>query len=433
MIILTLFGTTVGLKVLHLPLAQAPSTVKLEDAWIAITGSQMTVRPDKDSYVVLRKTVGPHLATWIGLYRPAREIGYDRSGGFYGAGAWLIDSLVDANLLMQVIRNLADQIRSVAMDGDRFTKCILDCRASFVQPPQTSEMISTLSRPSAGCNPTGGTAFVVGGANPLEVIDWAQGGMSASVFSKIIVGAPEHAPAGGSPSSTQFFRSLPLAIEGVYKRVSLELTNARSTADQAQVQVHKFQAENHSLQVQTQQLEEKSNRLADLNQQLSEINNKAEYRLHKLEDEIRSLKRGSSFPAPGHPHSPAPGSSRNNGRPEPKDQAKEFGSILWLIVIPAVVLVLLAAVLFVSKPEYSWCRPLCKASTAPAERPKSTSGGSAIEAGQSATKSSDSQKDPDAPTPAPAEASVTSANVIQKKSSGKAQPSDAKASVPPQQ
>lgn len=277
MIILTLFGTTVGLKVLNLPLAPAPATVKLEDAWIAITGSQLSVRSNKDVFVVRRKMVGPHLATWIGLYRPAREIGYDRSGGFYGAGAWLIDSTVDANLLTTVIINLADQIRSVAMDGDRFTQCILDARASFVQPTQTAALGATLSRVSAGCDPAGGNAFVIGGANPLEVIEWAQRGASASAFSKVIVGEPEHAPAGGVGSSTQLFPSLPLAIEGAYIR---DVTAIRNELEQTKVQAQKFQANLATMQTDYKGLQE------DLERAL--------HNLDKERDHVYALRSHSS-------------------------------------------------------------------------------------------------------------------------------------------
>lgn len=253
MIIPTLFGTTVGLKVFRLQMAQAPATVQLEDAWIAITGSQLTVRYNKDVFVVLRKMVGPHLATWIGVYRPAREIGYDRSGGFYGAGAWLIDSVVDAKLLTTVIINLADQIQSVTMDGDRFTQCILEARASFVLPTQTAALVATLSRVSAGCAPAGGNAFVIGDAYPLDVIEWAQRSMSASAFSKVIVGAPEHTPAGGVGSSTQLFPSLSLAIEGAYRR---KVTAIENELEQTKVQAQKFYADLVKVQIDNKSLQE---------------------------------------------------------------------------------------------------------------------------------------------------------------------------------
>jgi hypothetical protein len=299
-IILTLFGTTVGLKVLHLPLAPAPATVKLEDAWIAITGSQLTVRSNKDVFVVLRKMVGPHLATWIGLYRPAREIGYDRSGGFYGAGAWLIDSTVDANLLTTVIINLADQIQSVTMDGDRFTQCILEARASFVQPTQTAALVATLSRVSAGCAPAGGNAFVIGGAFPLEVIEWAQRGMSASAFSKVIVGAPEHAPAGGVGSSTQLFPSLPLAIEGAYIR---DVTAIRNELELTKVQAQKFQANLATVQTDYKGLQENLERA---------LNN-----LDKERDHVYALRSQASVIA---------NSAERNNRQDPLVRPKAHGN-----------------------------------------------------------------------------------------------------------
>lgn len=269
MIILTLFGTTVGLKVLRLPLAPPPATLKLEDAWIEITSSQLTVRPDKDAFVVFRKMVGPHLATWIGLYRKAREIGYDRSGGFYGAGAWLIDTTADTKLLKTVINNLADQIRSLAMDGDRFTQCILDTRASFAQPAQTAELVATLSRVTGGCSPGGVNAFVIGGTNPTEVIDWAHRGMSSSAFSKVIVGAHDQVPAGGVSSSTQLFPSLSLAIEGAYRR---DVTSIRNELAQSKAQAQKIEGDLLALQERNKGLQEYLNRtLNDLEVERSNV------------------------------------------------------------------------------------------------------------------------------------------------------------------
>ncbi len=291
MIILSLFGTTVGLKVLNLPLAHIPPTVKLEDAWIEISGSQMTLRPDQDGFVVLRKIVGPHIATWIGLYRPAREIGYGRSGGFYGAGAWLIDSVADPSLVNHVIRNLADQIRSVSMEGDQFIKCILEKRAAFVQPPQTAEMISSIGRaPSAGFNPAGGTAFVFGGLRPTEVLEWAQLAPSASAFSKVFVGSAEHAPAGGVAASTQLFNSLPVAIEAVYKRASSELSVTRKELEQAKLNIRKLQDDSTSLINQNREQEDRNQKLVEEKKSLE----KKVIQLSSLNHSLMSINKESS-------------------------------------------------------------------------------------------------------------------------------------------
>jgi hypothetical protein len=364
-IILTLFGTTVGLKVLHLPLTKVPTTVKLEDAWIEISGGQMTVRPDKDGFVVLRKMVGPHLATWIGLYRPAREIGYDRSGGFYGAGAWLIDSVVDVALLTHVIRNLADQIRSVAMTGDRFTKCILEARAEFVQPPQTAEMIASLGRtPIAGCNPAGGNAFVVAGNNSLEIIEWAQRALTASVFSRVFVGTAEHAPDGGVSSSTQFFRSLPLALEGVYQRAYTELAATRNELEQSKLQVRKSQVDYSVLQAKNLQLQDRSLQQEDQNRNLLNNNYQLDDKNRELESAINNLKRSLIVPKPMHGGKPQPGGTGQGMIRRVEANEIYYVKVVFGVFFAVAVLAYGVAIYF-NKPGCPWYLPLCSVASSP--------------------------------------------------------------------
>jgi hypothetical protein len=105
-ITLTLFGTTTGLELQHFPLVNNAPLPKLEEAWIGVTPGQVILRQEKDAYVLFRRTVDQHLVTWIGLYRPAREMGYDRPGGFYGAGVWLVDHVADAKLLVDLLREI---------------------------------------------------------------------------------------------------------------------------------------------------------------------------------------------------------------------------------------------------------------------------------------------------------------------------------------
>ncbi len=227
MIILTLFGTTSGLELLHSPLASIPSTLKLDDAWVGINGSHATLLEDRDVHIVLRKSVGRHTATWIGLYRPARELGYDRPGGFYGAGAWLIDCATDAKQLTDALRDMAGQIQAKVMRGGRFVNQIADSSAEFAPPSQAGSLLASVSAIQGGCNPDGESAFVVAGADFLEVIDWAQRAPSASPFAKIIVSGPDQVPSARAGAGFSVFQSLAHVIDNSYQRLSNELHSER--------------------------------------------------------------------------------------------------------------------------------------------------------------------------------------------------------------
>jgi hypothetical protein len=227
-IILTLFGTTSGLELLHSPLANIPSTLKLDDAWVGINGSHATLLEDRDVHIVLRKSVGPHTATWIGLYRPARELGYDRPGGFYGAGAWLIDCATDVKQLTDALRDMAGQIQAKVMRSGRFVNRIADSSAEFAPPSQAGTLLASVSAIKGGCNPDGESAFVVAGADFLEVIDWAQRAPSASPFSKIIVSGPDQVPLARAGTGFSVFQSLAHVIDNSCQRLSNELHSERT-------------------------------------------------------------------------------------------------------------------------------------------------------------------------------------------------------------
>lgn len=221
MINLTLFGTTTGLEVLHLPLGTNKLPIKLEDTWIEISPNLVTLKAEREVLILNRRLVGEHVATWIGLYKPAREIGYDRTGGFFGAGAWIIDHVVDVTVLYELLTNLVGQISATAMTGDRFTKRINDIQSNLTQPSQISLLAESLTNINGGCHPAGDVAFVTSTSNSLEVLDWAQRAQSAMVFSKVVIGTLSEVPDAGS--STRVFRSLSIAIEVAFQIKDTEL------------------------------------------------------------------------------------------------------------------------------------------------------------------------------------------------------------------
>ncbi len=218
MINLTLFGTTTGLEVLHLPIGANSLPIKFEDTWIEISPSIATLRPDKDVVVLNRRQINQHVATWIAVYRPIREIGYDRPGSFYGAGAWIVDHVIDVTSLLDTLNNLANQIRSLAIEGDRFVKRLIDIRSQLAPPDQIAKLSASLSPLVTGCSPSGENIFITANNSSVEVLEWGQRAQSASEFSKIIIGNSDQAPSSVSSSSMQVFRTLAHAIEGAYQK-----------------------------------------------------------------------------------------------------------------------------------------------------------------------------------------------------------------------
>lgn len=222
MIILTLFGTTTGLEVVQIPLAEIPASLKFDNSWIEITERQIVTNADNDAFVVFRKLIGSNIVTWIGLYRPAYEFGGSRSGCFYGAGAWLIGCVADVRALTETLRDLANQIQSTAMNGDRFVERISDVRSEIRVTSLASSLTSNLTKVDGGCYPSGDVAFIVSNGNVLEIIDWAQRSKSAYAFSKLFIGGADQVPGHSGPTSFVVHRSLSVAVEAAYVRLGNE-------------------------------------------------------------------------------------------------------------------------------------------------------------------------------------------------------------------
>ena len=231
MIFLTLFGTTTGLEVLNFPLSNSALPFKIEDSWIEVSPSHLIIKPGKESYVILRRFVGTQTLTWIGLYRAAKEIGYERQGSFYGSGVWLIDRVVDVKLAIDVLRMMADQIQAKAMNGDSFVKRLADVRGDISPPSQVAALSDNPVKINSGCHPSGETAFINAGANPLEVIDWAQRAASAQFLNRIFIGTQDQSPDAGGRVSTQVFRSLASAIDSTFNRKTSDLQKKVSELD----------------------------------------------------------------------------------------------------------------------------------------------------------------------------------------------------------
>jgi len=247
-IIITLFGTTRGLELQHFPFGVNALHHRLEDAWIGITASQLNLRPEKNAVVVSRRSLENQLATWIGIYRPAIEMGYERPGGFYGAGAWIIDHVVDARLLIESLEEMANQIKDIAMQRNHFVKKISDARNEFSPPSRASVLLSTLAKVQQGLAAEGESAFIVEDLSYIEVIEWAQRARSASHYSKVFIGSATHIPMAGRSPTLKVFESLSLSIEGAYQGLSLKYRAVNERAYSLSQEVNRFQEEKTQLE-----------------------------------------------------------------------------------------------------------------------------------------------------------------------------------------
>ena len=249
---LTLFGTTTGLEVLHLPIGSRSLPVKFEDAWIEISPNMATLRAERDVVVLSRRNLNGHIATWIGLYRPAREIGYDRHGSFYGAGAWMIDQVADVACLIETLKNLANQLKTLAMNGDRFVKRINEIHQQLVPPEQIANLTASLTNATNGCDPAGETIFIEASNSFSELLEWGQRAPSASKFSKIIVGNSDQIPESASGSSIKVFKTLALAIDAACQKFDAELHNEqlrhKSTVQQYEQVLSKYKSEREAIE-----------------------------------------------------------------------------------------------------------------------------------------------------------------------------------------
>lgn len=284
MIIPTLFGTTAGLEVIQIPISSNGQTIQLDNVWIEISQSIATLRPNKEILVIQRKLVGTNIATWIGLYRPALEIGFDRPGSFYGAGVWVINNIIKEKPLTEILISIANQIQSLTMNNGQFIKRIAEIRAEIKIPIQLESFIENRSKINAGCSPSGNIAFITENLNPLDVLEWAQRAQSASYFSKVIIGSNDQTPS--TSTTIQVFPSLASAINFSFTQRSNEILNTQSGFQKKEEQylqnISNKEQEKLNMEVLQKKLLEEIERNKAENQKIKFENNQLTLTLAKL-------------------------------------------------------------------------------------------------------------------------------------------------------
>jgi hypothetical protein len=120
MLALSLFGTVAGLEVRTF--GQLPTP--LADEWIALNSGDLRLQEGQTVVAVNRRKTNAGILTWVGLYRPAIEMTSDRGGGCVGAGVWILNKLVPAAPVLELLGALTQQLTTLAMSGGRFVRRI---------------------------------------------------------------------------------------------------------------------------------------------------------------------------------------------------------------------------------------------------------------------------------------------------------------------
>lgn len=270
MIHLCLFGVSAGLEVRRMALGEG-TTPRFEDSWIEISTRDVSFEGEVEVLRVSRRQLADQLLTWVGVYRPAREIHLNRSGGYYGAGIWMVDCALPGRRVREVLLSLADQLRDAALSNGRFIRPIggLDLSGFKLSLPPESLLseCTPLHATSGVCPSEPAQAILTDTRSINAILDWAQRSRTAEFFGSVLVAPPDRVLQSDTVVSkrNKTFSSIPAAIEFAYaERVKMS-EQSRQLADQYQAELDflKRQAEEQrrSSQQQITQLEQQKHQL----------------------------------------------------------------------------------------------------------------------------------------------------------------------------
>ena len=187
-----LFGTTAGLELKLFP-SHGTCPEGLQDNWIELKSDDLTLLPDFPLFYFHRRQHQNQVLTWIGGYWSAREIGYARPGGYAGAGLWLSNITVNEQAAVQVIQGLYQSLASLALSNGQFQQKLSDLKVP--RPAYLELLIESASDVLHGCSTTGKRALFQSSKVELnEILEWAQRRSSASIYSEVLIGSPQHFP-----------------------------------------------------------------------------------------------------------------------------------------------------------------------------------------------------------------------------------------------
>lgn len=227
-----IFGTTSGFEIhtlTRLPLG-------LEDLAFAIKRNEVELSDRHFCVKTFRLRVNSEVFTWIGLYRKAFEIGFSREGGYYGAGVWLAEITVDSRLAMDVLRDLADQVNALAIEGGRFQRPLSDI-VSNIQIPQSLIPLkeSTERYQAGGMLPDAAQgAYVCQHESLWQIAEFGQNNVLAERFSSIIA-----APAASFPKNPSARLERYSDLTEVVHELASDLSKRIAALDSANITLEK--------------------------------------------------------------------------------------------------------------------------------------------------------------------------------------------------
>lgn len=296
MIHLCLFGVSAGLEVKHLALTEGVAP-RYEDSWIEISTRNVNFEGDIEIFSIFRRRVLDQLVTWIGVYRPAREIHLNRPGGYYGAGVWLVDCTLPGRIIKEIALSLADQVRDAAISGGRFVRPLSELNLAALRlPVQPATLLKecVAIQSVGGIFPGGSTQLTLTDTKSLSsILDWAQLSRTAEFFgSVLIVPAEKLLPVNGQNSNkNKIFNSIPSAIEYSYGERVRMYKQATDKSNQGRDKLETIKAE----------LAEQLRHSDDYKRQLADFSKKNQQLQSKL-DSIQAMSINPPFSQGLHAH-----------------------------------------------------------------------------------------------------------------------------------
>jgi hypothetical protein len=186
MISIWLFGTTAGFEIQTIGPVMPVTLIK---EWVSLPPE---IELNNNGVIgVTRRNVDGKIVTWIGVYRTIFEIGYQRRGGFYGAGIWIVDQLVDANIVVPILTKLTDQIQLSAINNNQFYKRISEINPKISLSTHEAQLLANSTEPftNSGLSTLASqSAYIATATSITNLINLALKSEEARIFKSIYCG-----------------------------------------------------------------------------------------------------------------------------------------------------------------------------------------------------------------------------------------------------
>jgi hypothetical protein len=273
------------------------------DEWVEINPTEVKLQRTADVYLLSRRIVEGRVLTWIGLYRPAYEIGGSRPGGYHGAGIWLLDKMANGEAVARLLPQLVDQVNRLAMTGGQFQRRLADIRTEVRLPDTDFDQVRKSMEPVTPGSGLGSgdlpRAFL-DLSDPLDAphlgwfIYWVQAAPPFARFNRIVLSTNRGVAAQVADLNRlkvltpgQILREEAESMGGTAQRlatVDVKLAESAQTLQAAQVE-HRALLQQHGIALQAQ-----SNMSLDVAKWQS-LHTDDSARIARLTDQVTLLKQ----------------------------------------------------------------------------------------------------------------------------------------------